>query len=155
MKKGFTGIVKGLLIAGVIIGCLASMIVAIGFKIFWIFLGGVFVSFVAFSAVGMVVEISQNIAKCGEMLDSLVDIERQNRETLVSAIGSANGAAEDSTNTVTSSGIGSVTAIRTNAVAAKSNPRTVSPPDSFWICPDCGTQNEKAAIYCKNCGRYK
>lgn len=125
MKKGFTGIVKGLVIAGVIIGCLASMIVAIGLKNFWIFLGGVFVSFVAFSAMGMVVEISQNIAKCGEMLDKLV----KNQQNENSPASEANNLANP-----------------TPADLPKKN-------DDFWKCPECGAQNEKFRYSCQRCGR--
>ncbi len=136
MKKTFTEIVKGLVIAGVIIGCFASIIVAIGLKNFWVFLGGVFATIIVFSAMGMMTEISQNIAKCGEMLDKLVNGNQQNNEAPATA-------ADNAPNPLP--------APPADLPHPANNDEQT--PQKCWFCSKCGEQNAPEVQFCTHCGQ--
>lgn len=136
MKKVFTGITKGFVIAGIIIGCFVSLITGEKLDNFWVFLGGVFATIIVFSAMGMMTEISQNIAKCGEMLDKLVNGNQQNNEAPATA-------ANNAPNPLPAPPADLPQPVNNDEQPAQKN----------WYCSKCGEQNAPEVRFCTHCGQ--
>lgn len=136
----FTKISKVILWIG-IIGCLIlSIILGVSTKSFLTFLSVFLGTIVVFSVLGVLIEISENIA---ESKDFLSNIDRK--------LGSCStGVTNSSSFSETSPNYMGVA----NKLSAIANGEMTHSED-FWFCRGCGTKNDKLSPTCKGCGKYK
>lgn len=140
----FTRMAKGILTTLVIVGAIFSLIIGIwigslvggdnntigGFGVgFVVTIAGWIVTFLFSCALGMFVELANNVMDCKQLMQQMVD--KMGRADLPRA-------AESSSN-----GNG-------NSADPRDLPKK---NDEFWKCPDCGTKNENFRYICQRCGR--
>lgn len=128
------GIIVSIAVGSSMLGSHDKSIEALGGAIIPV---GIIMSFVSFTFLGMLVEISENIR---ESCDHLRDIKNN--------AGKVSSTPQPSTSVSTS-------ADKRDALSRLSAIANDKPAEDFWYCKECGTTNDKLANTCKGCGKYK
>lgn len=143
----FTNIAKGILWFFIIVGILFSLIAGGGAcsqngSFWWIAPAGIVVTLISCTAMGVVVELADNVAECKHYL------------RIIANGGNVSEGEKPTTPANRSTGLFKnldITA-QTNTAPTAAQSSSLA---SLWKCPECGEENDKYSLFCVKCGKHK
>lgn len=151
----FTNIAKGILWFFVIVGVLFSLIAGGGTcaqdaSFWWIAPVGIIATLLICTAMGVVVELANNVAHIRHFLDGtnnqpVVNAAAQPAQSIGWTCPECGEVNDKYTRFCTKCG----------KKFSQQSTENANNQSSIWKCPKCGAENDKNALYCKVCGKYK